>query len=224
MPRPDIPTMDLTHPYDTDEARLSLLYRLPVTGSPARLLVVGDAWTGLAGQWSGAELCLVQSLADVPAGQRFDLVALPGVLAPQSVDAGHQLGQAAAVLAPGGMLIGHMAHGLALRQWASLRGLCRLGLSLLDRRRPSSHGRLQAMLRTAGLCEVECFYVVPSIDAPMGLIPCAPAAARAQFARGLRSSRDSLTWHAFGIRWLMLALRTGPLLRDALFFWAKRPC
>ena len=34
--------MDVTQPYDADESRLCLLYRLPVTGSPSRLLIVGN--------------------------------------------------------------------------------------------------------------------------------------------------------------------------------------
>ena len=216
--------MDVTHPYDTDESRLGLLYRLPVTGSPSRLLIVGDDVAALSRHWAGAEVWHAASLADLPAEQRFDVVAIPDLLAPNRVDASSLLCRAADMLAPGGMLVGHMAHGLALRHWAGLRGLWQLAVSLCDRRRPNCHGRVQAMLQAAGLREVECFYVVPSIQAPMALVPCTPVAARAQFARTLRSSRDTLSWQAYHMRRLLLALRAGPLLRDTLFFWAQRPC
>ena len=216
--------MDVTHPYDSDESRLGLLYRLPVTGSPSRLLIVGDDVAALSRHWAGAEVWHAASLADLPAGQQFDVVAIPDLLAPDSVQASSLLRRAAAALAPGGILVGHMAHGLALRKWASPGGLWQLALSICDRRRPSRNGRVQGMLLAAGLREVECFYVSPSIHAPMALIPCAPMAARAHFARALGASRHTLPWPAFQLRRVMLALRSGPLLRDALFFWAQRPC
>ena len=216
--------MDVTQPYDADESRLCLLYRLPVTGSPSRLLIIGADVAGLSRHWAGAEVWRAESLADLPAGHRFDVVAIPDLLAPDCIDASALLCAAAGVLAPGGILVGHMAHGLALRKWASLRGLWQLALSVCDRRCPSRNGRVQSMLRAAGLREVECFYVSPSIHAPMALIPCAPQAARAHFARALSASRHNLTWPAFQLRRAMLALRSGPLLRDTLFFWAQRPC
>ena len=44
--------MDVTQPYAGDESRLCLLYRLPVTGSPSRLLIVGDDVAALSDHWA----------------------------------------------------------------------------------------------------------------------------------------------------------------------------
>lgn len=231
--------MDVQYPYADGLSRLQLLYRLPTPPAPRRLLVVcaDDDGALIGGGWGRGAVTVVAlgALESVLAqgAQRFDAVALPAVLgrrlALAAVDGSGAnnrkvLGLARELLVPGGVVVGHMDHLCALRhllRWSGLRGL--IGTIV----RPQGIGfasQCLSRLRQAGLAEAECFYVQPSIDAPMGLIPSQGAASRAHFLRAIRSTQGRCGRAGYALRLSLAHAGLGGMLQPQLFFWARRPC
>ena len=230
--------MDVAHPYAADSARLQLLYRLPTAPAPQRLLIVsrqpGDALLGQGwpGQVTVAGLVGLDDLLGAGAG-RFDAVALPAVLgvcdirlpgAHPTIGNRLLLASVARLLVPGGTVVGHMDHGWALRRVMQGAGLRDLACGW---RQPDAIRNPQACLRllaSTGFSAAECFYVQPNIDAPMGLIPSHPVAAKAQFLRAIRSSEGAYSRAGHGLRLLMALVGLGGSFQSHLFFWARKPC
>lgn len=227
--------MDAEYPFATALSRRQLLYRLPPTPAPGRLLIVGDTSDGeqMGRCWDGPVLALGSSqIADALAqgGARFDAVALPGLLgaSPASLRAGATaqdwLCMALALLVPGGVVVGHLENTHALRRIASLQGLFQLVLAAV---RPGAVGSANACMRalvSAGFVEPECYYVQPSLASPMGLIPCHRVPARAQFLRAVWSAQGNYSRPAFAARLLVAHLGLGGMQQQELFFWAQKPC
>jgi hypothetical protein len=227
--------MDVDYPFATPLSRRQLLYRLPTTPAPGRLLIVSGFADGeqIGSGWTGAVVTLDSSQLEAALAQsraRFDAVALPGLLsalaAPlrSGATAGQLLRMAHAFLVPGGVVVGHLENAFALRRAASLRGLAPLVRAAL---RPGVVGSAQACTRAlvrAGFVEPECYYVQPSLAAPMGLIPCDPVPARAQFLRAVRSAQGNYSRPAFVARLLIAHLGLGGMQQQELFFWARTPC
>lgn len=230
--------MDVEHPYAADAARLQLLYRLPTAPAPQRLLIVcrqaSDALLGLAwpGQVSVAGLAELDALLAQGAG-RFDAVALPAVLgvcdiqmpgAHPPIGNRQMLAGVRRLLVPGGTVVGHMEHGWALRRAVQRRGLRDLACAW---RKPDAISHPEACLRLlagTGFSAAECFYVQPNIDAPMGLIPSHPVAAKAQFLRAIRASKHGYSRAGHGLRLSMALVGWGGSFQSHLFFWAHKPC
>ena len=223
--------MDVQYPYAEGLSRRQLLYRLPGAPAPRRLLVVhtGANEAALLGGGWGAPVsvvasCELQALA-AHGGERFDAVALPAVLSAGQGTAGADvLTLARGLLVPGGVAIGHLEHGCALRRWASLAGLRAVAGALLGTQGLGSPSQCQRALRRAGFSEPACFFVQPNIDEPMGLIPSDIVAARAHFLRSVRSSRHHYGRLGYALRLALTRAGLGGTLQPQLFFWARRPC
>jgi hypothetical protein len=231
--------MDIEYPYTEDIARLRLLYRLPDAPEPKRLLILanspddarlGDAWEGAVTLTSAASPAAA-ALAD--GGARYDVIALPSILglAASGVTRGDArvgnlelLAGAAAALAPGGVIVGHMAHGRALRRLARPGRLAAVAVAGLRAGTIASAADCLRVLANAGLTGAECYYVEPNIGQPMALIPADAAAARAHFLRAVRSSRAAYSFAGYGLRLMMARLGLAGLLQRDLFFWARKPC
>jgi hypothetical protein len=215
--------MDLNFPYADDRARLQLLYRLAAAPPPGRLLVVGapgDA--ALIGQgWPGAVSALDSVGADSTGGE-FDVVALPWGLA--RPDAASLLAFAYRSLVPGGLVVGHLTHRLGLRELVRWRATPKLATALLRGGVALGPSSCRALLARSGFDAPACFYVQPSIQSPMGLIPCEPRVARATFLRAIRSARAHFTPAAYATRYAAAALGLGGMQQSELFFWAHKPC
>lgn len=221
--------MDVEYPFASAVSRRQLLYRLPTAPAPRRLLLVADradaddyihGWGGPVTAWTRAQVHAAG------AGARFDAVALPGVLGARMAPSGNA-GLLAAVqrlLVPDGVVVGHVDHLLALRRLATPGGLARLVGAVA---RPGVVGTAAACTRAlqrAGFVQPQCYYVQPSLSAPMGLIPCDRAAARAQFLRAAWSAQDQYSRPAFAARLLVATVGLGGLQQRELFFWATKPC
>ena len=226
--------MSIRHPFESDQARLQLLYRLPLTYPSGRLLVMGQASQVRAVGWS-SEVCEI-GLAPTLTGQleEFDkacyaAIAIPGVLGAFENRVGANstpnfLAGLTERLAPGGWVIGHMNHGLYLGGLAQPTLWLKFLAAVIDNKRPNSPRRLKLLLQTAGLVDVECYYVQPSIESPMALIPCVRAVSDTYFMRCASSARSSHAAHAYWGRKIALKLGLGGCLRSSIFFWGRRPC
>jgi hypothetical protein len=111
-------------------------------------------------------------------------------------------------LVPGGVLA-----GCATRSWADRHGLAASALK-----------RVTAALEGAGLVNVECYFVQPSIDDPMALVPAAPEAAKAHHRRQLDGARPHFSGPGYAMRRLAIACGLGGRRQRSLLFWARRPC
>lgn len=144
----------------------------------------------------------------------FDVVAIPGMLSTGGrigIDglAGAPFFAALSRgLAPGGVLAGDVH-----RSWAARHGLA-----------PSGVRSLRATLGRAGLVDVDCYFVRPSIDDPMALIPADSRAARAHFRRQLACTRPQFTALGYALRRMAVACGLGARNHASIFFWARRPC
>ena len=224
--------MDVAYPYADGLSRRQLLYQLPTAPQPRRLLLVSaDADSDLLGaSWGGPVTVLAPSGLDagfLKHGERFDAVALPWTtgLRSSAGNAGPQLLQLAhALLVPGGLVVGHLHNVHTLRRLATARGLAEVVATLAHRGAMGSAEGCGAALRRAGYTNPECWYVQPSIDSPMGLIPSDPTAARAHFLRSIRSAKGHFSRPAYAARLLVAALGLGGMQQSELFFWATKPC
>lgn len=218
--------MDVEYPYAEPTARLNLLYRLPGAPEPRRLLVVGSPndTEPIVPGWPAARALRPDALAEEAArgDGRFDAVALPWVLGDES-DAVGLLRAARRLLVPGGVVVGHVANRLSLRRLAATRG-GDLWRAWGTSGTLGSAGQCRRALRGAGFTAPECFFVQPSIGAPMGLIPCAFAPARTQFLRSVRASAGQQPAPAYALRWALAFAGLGGLKQTEVFFWARTPC
>lgn len=224
--------MDVAYPYADGLSRRQLLYRLSAAPGPQRLLLVSDdADSDLLGAgWRGPVTVLAPSALDaafLQDGARFDAVALPWTTGMRSAGGrnGPQLLQwAHALLLPGGLVVGHLHNVHTLRRLATANGLKEIVAALLHRGAMGSAAGCAAALLRAGYAHPECWYVQPSMDAPMGLIPSNPIAARAHFLRAIRSAQGHYSRPAYAARLLVAALGLGGMQQPELFFWARKPC
>ena len=226
--------MELSHPYESDIARFQLLYQLPLPDNHRRSLIIGENTLVHRVGWGGDVIELTDQsdptdLLSDSLGDNFDAIALPGVLRPLSsyvgqTDTPNFLRQLKQKLAPGGVLIGHLHHGLFANtlvhpsNWPGLLG------AYSDRRCPYRSSRLLDLLNKAGLSDAKCFYVLPSIEAPMGLIPACPEVVKPYILRGLSGARVGHSVMAYWGRRLVVEVGLASTLRDTLFFWAHRSC
>jgi hypothetical protein len=222
--------MDVAYPYAEDASRRQLLYRLPSAPLPRRLLIVGGDADLVGPGWGGpVSTATPEQLVTLP-GDRpaaFEAVALPMVLGlPRRPGPGpaQQLGGAWRRLVPGGVVVGHVAQRLTLRRMARVGGMVAAAQSMGGTGALGSADDCTAALRRAGFVDPECYYVVPGLDAPMGLIPCHAAAARAQFLRATRASQGHFHPLAYAARLLLAHLGLGGMQQSHLFFWARKPC
>lgn len=224
--------MDIAFPYADGLSRRQLLYRLPAAPQPRRLLLVsGDPESRLIGDgWGGPVTVLAPSGLDVDflkEGARFDAVALPWLTGLQGAPGHsglHVLQLAHSLLMPGGVVVGHLHNAHTLRRLATARGLGGVAVTLGHRRAMGSAVGCNAALLHAGYTEPQCWYVQPSIESPMGLIPTDPIAARAHFLRSIRSARRQYSRPAYAARVLVATVGLGGMQQHELFFWATKPC
>jgi hypothetical protein len=238
-PSADGHTADIQYPYTEDAARLRLLYRLNDAPEPKRLLIVAgvpeDEQLGFA--WDGG-VTIASATTGLAAlasgGPRYDAIALPGILSVaasavrpsgsarwRNADLLQRIG---AALAPGGLVVGHMPHGRALRGLARPRNALALATAALSADGITGPAACRRALTRAGLQQAECYYVQPNIAQPMALIPCDAAASRAHFLRAVRSSRGGYAPLGYGLRLALARLGLAGLLQSDLFFWARKPC
>lgn len=222
-------------PYAADAARFRLLYRLPLSSTVRRILVIGsdsDADAAFDRASHEIEIEVVEPFASI-ADSTFDVVALPDCLpagcANRQVRAASKpseglLPTAYAALRPGGVVVGHLDHlastyGLKQLLGGKYRGGTWSGaLSLM------TGSACRRTLTNAGFVEPECFYVEPRISAPMVLVPIHARAARRHFLRAIRRTRSHHTMPGHLLRMALAGLGYGGLLQPNLFFWARRPC
>lgn len=224
--------MDVAYPYADGLSRRQLLYRLPTAPEPQRLLLVSSDADGdlIADSWRGPVTVLAPAglnPAFLQDGARFDAVALPwltGLLSSNCRGGPQLLKLAHALLVPGGLVVGHLHNLHTLRRLATARGLAEVVAALARRGAMGSAAGCGAALLRAGYAEPECWYVQPSIDSPMGLIPSDPTAARAHFLRSIRSAQGHHSRPAYAARLLVAALGLGGMQQPELFFWATKPC
>lgn len=217
--------MDANFPFAEDESRLRLLYRLPLPKQALDVLVIGttdmarllrEGWPGPCGH--------AESWHQVPDGDgRFDVIATPGLdlQASGPNDADVALRRIHSLLRPGGIVVGHMDQACTLRSLANGRGW----LAALQPAR--FFGRpigCSMALRRAGFEKPAVWYVQPNIDAPMGLMPTEPVAARAEFLRAVRAAHGHHSRLGYVMRLALARLGFGGLQQGQLFFWAQRPC
>lgn len=212
---------DAPLPYAGDDDRFSLLYRLP---SDERM--TGRACIVRSGT-DGRRLDL-QRPSDVVDRARFEseecdagrwaVVALPATLDPLTRElSGRLLSRAVERLLPGGALVGHVRHRHSIRNMAR-RWLVRSG----DANAGWATGALRRQLLQAGLADVELYYVRPSIDSPLALVPTTPAAANAVFSWSIRSARGDHGRLGYWARRLVTLAGAGWLLQDTILFWGYR--
>jgi SAM-dependent methyltransferase len=220
--------VDARLPFAEGEARLRLLYQLPLSGTERHWLVLGDA--SAARQAVGLRqdappLSAWAPDAAAPAAGPFDVVALPGtLLAPAPVPPEARLRQVLDVLVPGGVVVGHVDHLLSLHGLAgALRGAGWHG-RWAELRAFASARRCELSLRRCGFTEAECFHVEPHIEAPMALVPSDRRAARSHFVRTVHRNRPLYGSAGFTLRLLLAQAGLGGALQPQLFFWARKPC
>lgn len=227
--------MDVEYPFAAGVSRRQLLYRLPSTPLPRRLLLVSDTAESelIGGGWGGPVTTLPSSETDAAlrqGGACFDAVALPGLLGARATsvqrqaDDEHLLHVAFALLISGGVVVGHLENICALRRVTSRHGLAQVARAALRPGAIVSASRCKGALVRAGFIEPECYYVQPSIAEPMGLIPSEPVPARAQFLRVARSAQGHHGRFAYAARLLIAHLGLGGMQQRELFFWARKPC
>lgn len=217
--------MDIDFPYAEDGARLRLLYRLPIPSTARDLLVFGapEVTRELIEGWAGpAHVVETWSGAGLPA-QSADVVALAGVAASASHGPASRtlLSGVFAALRPGGWAVGHIEQACTLRGLLGGRGW---RAALQARRYLGRPEGCLSALRAAGFVSAAAWYVHPSIEAPMGLIPVDALAARAEFMRSARAGRGHHSWVGFLSRLALARMGLGGLQQAQLFFWAQRPC
>lgn len=226
--------LDVQYPYAEDAARLQVLYRLPAARGARSLLLVSSAepsglpdwligWSGGVTAVSVQQAC---AMATATTGPRFDVVALPDVLAAHAVpvDASTLLRAAQQLLTPDGVVVGHQCHALALRRMFGRQWLLAALRAATGRPDVGSATGCTRALAQAGLLKAECFYVQPNIDSPLGLVPVEWRASRAYFMRAVRSAQGSFTQAGYLARLAVAALGLGGMFQQHLFFWARRSC
>lgn len=222
--------MDDRLPFASGEARLRLLYELPLTGHERRVLVIGPN-SGVPIALSAEQqhrLSTLQCLplaGDAPTSGEFDAVLVPGSLFDHhDASADALLTKALRALTPGGVVVGHCDNLLSVR---ALGAACRSGAlfsNLRNRQQAGSPARLDRTLRTLGFVDTECFHVEPHIGSPMALIPAEPRASQSHFVRTVQRNRPLYGRLGYALRLALARAGLGGMLQPHLFFWARKPC
>lgn len=216
-------------PFATGEARLQLLYELPLTGDERRVLVIGTG-SGVSTALSAERQARLSTLRmspadDAPAAGEFDAVLMPGSLFDNPEDSAEALlGRTLRALVPGGVVVGHCTNLLSVR---ALFSACRSGAlfsTLRERRQAGDPARLERTLQSLGFVGAECFHVEPHIGSPMALIPAEPHASRSHFVRTVRRNRPLYGRLGYALRLALAQAGLGGMLQPHLFFWARKPC
>lgn len=209
--------------YASAASRRQLLCTLALTGEERRILVVGadapaEGW--LPPVWrQRAEICTsMQGLSQWQEGG-FEAVILPGSLEADSREGDGEgsspavlLEHAWSVLAPGGVLTGHVSRPA----WRARPSLSRLAAS--------SAGGCRRLLERAGFIDVECYHVEPRLADPMALVPAGTQAARQHFVRAVERDRPHCSLPGYLARATLARCGWGGLMQRDLVFWARRPC
>ena len=222
--------MEARLPFASGEARLQLLYELPLTGEERRVLVIGPQQSlpmalSAEQQRRLSTVRFLHTADDAPDAGVFDAVLVPGSLLQSRDDtAATLLSRALRALCPGGVVVGHCENLLSVRELGSA---CRSRTLLANARNRSEAGsaaRLEQTLRALGFVDAECFHVEPHIASPMALIPTEPRASRGHFVRTVRRNRPLYGSLGFGLRLAVAQAGLGGILQPHLFFWARKPC
>lgn len=219
--------MDVQYPYAEGIARLRLMYRLPLpTGQLSLLELVSLEDTPRLWPDTGRRQRIHDFLgSEAPPTKGLDAIALPGIWgAHTALPAGPVLAAAHRALRPGGVVVGHFANPLALCSLLSVGGWRRLLRAALGGGQPASAGACLRALQAAGFESLNCSFVQPSIDDPMGLIPIDFIAARAQFLRAIRSERGHFSPLAYAARIGLSQVGLGGMQQAHLFFWGRKAC
>lgn len=227
--------MDTNPPFEEPSSRLKLMYSLPLTGSEARILVIGTDELVECLRMASVEYAVSEpsAAAVTSCAGRFDAVFLPLSLKSNAAD---QVGirprddprpLIAAVfqrLRPGGVIVGHIDN---LASLPSLVALVRGSFDLrcvLGWRCTGRVGGIFDLLRRAGFSTVDCFYVEPFVASPMTLVSTHRGASRLHFLKSLRRVRSQYSRLGYLLRVLLAHAGAGGGLQAHLFFWARRPC
>lgn len=217
-------------PFASGEARLRLLYELPLTGNERRVLVIGaDSAVPVAlsaeQQHRLSTLQCLPLAGDAQPSGEFDAVLVPGSLFDHNDESACALlTTALRALTPGGVVVGHCDNLLSVR---ALGAACRSGalfLNLRNRRQAGNPVRLERTLQTLGFVDAECFHVEPHIVSPMALIPAEPRASQSHFVRTVRRNRPLYGRLGYALRLALAQAGLGGMLQPHLFFWARKPC
>lgn len=160
---------------------------------------------------------------------RFDVVALPGTLtstfgprgagsARRFVDVAH------ALLAPGGVVVGHLDHVTSVRGIQQLLSGGHAWQRMQAWRGFETAGRCIDSLEGAGFQSAECFFVEPRITDPLALVSSADQAARSHFVRVVRRNRPLYSPAGYRMRIALARVGLGGLLQPHLFFCARKAC
>jgi hypothetical protein len=185
---------------------------LPARRPEARLLIVGDCDAAFARQWPGhvshwPDQMLAHRLRDVDA-LAVDVVAIPEF---RSTFESRDVSLLAALIHR--LRNDTVVAGCTTRTWRSRHAMAR-----------SDSRRMVGTLENAGLVDVECFFVHPTIDDPAALIPAAPRAAAAHIRFQLDIARPHFTTLGYGMRRLAIAAGLGARSQAEMFFWSRRSC
>lgn len=224
--------MDIRYPYAEPLSRLQLLYRLPTAPLPRRLLLVAgaDGREDIGAGWGAGEVASTDVAGLMQraraASTTYDVVALPDTLRPRAARPRNAdvLSAAARLLVPGGVAVGHLRHGLALRSLLRPAGLVTALAAALERDAIAGPAACRRALVAAGLEAPECYFVLPRIEDPMALVPSPRAAARHHFLRSARSAWRLTRPGAREVRLALAWLGLGGMFQGELFFWARKPC
>lgn len=225
--------MMIQHPLASDLARTQFLYRLPLTRPAGRLLVVGGASVLKTLGWP-SDYCNIESSLDANASKeieepaKYSAIAIPAIINPfsntiESQGNSDYLAKLFARLTPGGVIVGHMNNGLFIGNIAQPAKLRVLLAAIVDAKCPNTPKRLNFLLRAAGFTEVECFYVQPSIESPMALIPCVSTVSDSYFKRYASTARTNQSAASYWGRRMAVRLGLGGVLRNSIFFWGRHP-
>lgn len=221
-------------PFARGEDRLRLLYRLPLTGQEATILVLRTDGSTMVPFEVNDTRVVVRSVAESGATMesaptRFDVVALPGTLTP--TNGRHGAGSARrlvslahTLLSPGGVVVGHLDHLASIgfiRHRLSGAGAWRHALAW---RGFETAGRCVRSIETAGFRSTECFFVEPRISDPLTLVSSEARAARAHFLWAVRRNRPLYSLCGYQLRIALAEVGLGGWLQPHLFFWARKPC
>lgn len=220
--------MDVQYPYASVEARLRLLYRLPLPRERKRQIQVGERSLG-GPEWleSPHHLSVEELLrGQGEVGSGVDVVGLPGAVDACADEAQVMalLRAAHGLLRPGGVVVGHCQNPWALKVlrhrlgWRHLRRLARIGGPV------GSAASCVRVLNRAGFLAVQCGYVQPDLSDPMGLIPSQRDAARAQFLRVTRAERGHFAPPAYALRIGLAWAGWGGAQQREVFYWGQKAC
>lgn len=216
-----VATPDAPLPYAGDDDRFSLLYRLPSDDRmPGRACIVTPGPVSRSPDLQRPSDFVDPSGFESGGGEGggWVVVALPATLDLVSREAsGRLIATAVRRLLPGGTLVGHVSHRHSIRNMAR---------RWLRRSRGGnagwSVGSLRQQLLQAGLADVELYYVRPSIESPLALLPTTPAAANAIFNWSIRSARGDHGLLGYWARRALILSGAGWLLQDTILFWGHR--